>query len=119
MPNYVIKTAKNRDCYVIWSENVGSPTFIGTRADAGRRLKAWGEWGDGSKLDRADRYGSSARQGADYGWDDKGWAVSDTDLPAGAGDRWLPRENLEAFARALDTGHKDVALALTRPVEER
>lgn len=119
MPSYVVKPARDRDCYVIWSEIVDAPTHIGTRTETEAVLKQRGDWDDGGRLDRADRNGSSAlwpEPGKPiYGWDDDGFMVANTfpDHPF----RWLPRANLEPFVRAVDEDRLDEALTLTEPCE--
>lgn len=102
MPSYVVKPRRGEDLYVVWSEVVDAPTFVGTRAETERHLAAWGETGDGRRLDRADETGTSAMHkdvGEGYvqpgSWGDNGFIY----LQEG----FLPRDGLFEFAQRFQT----------------
>lgn len=115
----VVKTAWDRNCYVLWSGIAEGPIFIGTREEMRRVLLREGGSAD-ERLDRADTEGTSLRRdhltgpgGPSYGWGDEGWLVQQGSAP----HRWLPRENLEAFTRAYLEGRRADAMALTKDIE--
>jgi hypothetical protein len=62
---------------------------------------------------RAEQTGSS-RHGGVGGFADEGLLVQD----AGAGQRWLPRERLGAYLRALEADDRERLLLLSQPPEE-
>ena len=63
MGSCVIKAAKDRDLYCVWSSIVEAPTYIGTREEMRRHLGPGGE----ERLSRADQFGTSA-----LGWSSPG-----------------------------------------------
>jgi hypothetical protein len=109
MPRYLIKPDPGRDLYVEWSTIVDAPIGHGTRAE-------WlGEGADPTRLDRADRTGTSAYRPLDIGaWDDEELMVAE---PLGC-QRILPRDHLIAYAQALYRRRVDDAYAMTRAIEE-
>lgn len=77
MPSYILKTARDSDEYVWWSDIVEAPLAIGTRnhitnamVRTGRKAEEWAC----DRFERADETGTSALwPSADdpaYGWDD-------------------------------------------------
>lgn len=95
----VIKPDPDGDFYVGWAADTGSPVIAGSREE----LLA--EGCPASRLRRADAYGTSMpAPELGCGWDDEG-------LGAGQ-DRWLPREHLAAYARAVLAGRQDDIRAL-------
>lgn len=109
MPNHVIKPERDRDLYIGWSTIVGGPTWLATRDEA------IADGVDPTRLDRADRTGTSAFKPVDDGaWDDDTLMAAE---PLGC-QRLLPREHLAAYALALYEERIGDAFALTMPIED-
>lgn len=121
----VIKVAPDRDCYVIWSEADDAPKAIGAGAEIERYLRETGQWGNSQRLERANVHGSSDKYVIDglgtpmYGWRHLGLVVRDyRSGEAPTPERWLPRENLEGYTRALFSDDVTMMLALTEPFDD-
>lgn len=99
----LIKAAPDRDLYVGWSNNVEAPTGIWTRAEA----LAYGF--PPSRLDRADKNGSSAIGYNDGHWDDEGFIAEQRG--------WLRRDRLGDYAQAYAREDYDAAWDLLEPFE--
>lgn len=114
MGRVVLKTAPDRDQYVIWSSVVdGVVIGPGTREQVARHLLTEGRtrWTADEVeniLARTDERGSSDRM-IRFGW----WDDDPLDTGPG-GDGWyqLPRERLAAYADALAAGDERAARAL-------
>src|SRR2546421_449164 len=106
----VVKAAKDRDLYLIWSSIVDNAIWVGTRAELLDYL--WREHrmahpdctpNAGSapedRVARADRTGSSMIAPAVYGWDDEALTVMEGSPP----DGWyqIRRDRLVEYAEAL------------------
>lgn len=106
----IIKPVADVDEYVVWSNIVEAPLFVGDRAAVLRHLGPGGGEGDstGERLERADRDGTSSRIGdgcfGDYMiFEQRGYI----DCP-----------KLGELARLLVAGRRDEALDLCRPFED-
>lgn len=99
----IIKAAPDRDLYVGWSNNVEAPTGIWTRAEA----IAYGF--PPSRLDRADKNGSSATGYNDGHWDDEGFIAEQRG--------WLRRDRLGDYAQAYAREDYNAAWDLLEPFE--
>ncbi len=95
MPSVVIKPARDRDEYVVWSTVTESPHGFGDRAQAADLLR-WGVRGDPEEpepvLARVDTVGTSDFTG--WGaWDDDGFIFKQVG--------WLPRPRVFEAARRM------------------
>lgn len=103
MGSQIIKVSRDVDLYMEWSSIVESPTYIGRRADLAAYLAEPVATWEGTctpstelveqRLERADRLGSSGRSPFGCRWDDHGEIYEQRG--------WLPRANMETFARLL------------------
>lgn len=96
MPRYIVKTNKDEDFYVVWSEIVDSPLYWGTRD----QLVAQYDLADPERFERADKAGTSSFNPAFGGWDDSGFIYEQIG--------WLPRHNLKALCLWLEDHGEDI-----------
>ena len=120
MPHLILKPQRDVDFYVDWSTITDTVVASGTRAELSAAMvthRTLCAGSDPSRFDRADRTGSSA-DGAWVGY--LGWDSPATLIASHPFDeqRLLPRENLRAFADALNADDVPAALALTSPIED-
>lgn len=111
MPHFIVKADPNEDWYVEWTTITDGPYAIGTRADF---LEERPDWED--RLDRADKYGTSALVGGAepwFGWEDKEFMVAE---PLGE-QRDLPRKHLKEYSEFIIDDNISAAFALTTPLE--
>ena len=130
MGDVIIKAAKDRDLYLIWSTVVDGPVAVYPSVED-LREHLWKEYrrqhphcvpqpgyGPNARITRADVYGSSAApddNGA-YGWDEESWGIDGYGIPDG---RWdLPRANLVAYVEAVLQNDMDAAAKQLRPYIE-
>jgi hypothetical protein len=112
----IVKAAKGRDLYLIWSSVVENAIWVGDRTGLLEHLH-----GDGQpqypgipsaedRIVRADETGSSAVAPPAYGWDDKYLRV----MEGSPSDGWyhIRRDRLPAYAEALLRGDDAAAVAL-------
>lgn len=108
MPEFLIKPMRRRDEYVLWSTVVDAPTGHGNRASILAELdQRWRQehphddpkpgLAPADRLDRADRSGTSARDGS-YGWNDTHLIYQGRGL--------LARRDLYRAAELLAKGHE-------------
>lgn len=93
----IVKCQPDRDLYVEWSEVCDDVSFVGTRQE----FEGFGV--PAHRLDRADKSGSSGlghREGT-YGWKDAGFLLRSSAPSHEMEFRWLPRQNLTAYAELL------------------
>jgi len=100
----LIKAAPDRDLYVGWSNIVEAPTGVWTRAEA----IAYGF--PPSRLDRADKNGSSSRVRGYGQWDDEGFIAEQRG--------WLRRDRLGDYALAYARDDLNAAFDLLEPFED-
>ena len=99
----IIKAAPDRDLYIGWSNVVEAPTGIWTRAEA----EAYGF--PRSRLDRADRNGTSSMVPGSGQWDDIGFIAEQRG--------WLRRDRIGDYAQAYAREDYDAAWDLLEPFE--
>lgn len=99
----IVKAAPDRDLYVGWSNVVEAPTGMWTRAEA----LAYGF--PRSRLDRADRTGTSSMVPGSGQWDDIGFIAEQRG--------WLQRDRIADYAQALFAGDENAAWDLLEPFE--
>lgn len=99
----LIKAAPDRDLYVGWSNVVKAPTGIWTRTEA----LNYGF--PRSRLDRADKNGSSATGFNDGHWDDEGFIAEQRG--------WLRRDRIGDYAQAYARDDMNAAWDLLEPFE--
>jgi hypothetical protein len=118
MPSYILKCARDSDLYVLWSTIAANVTDIGTREEL---VSDYGA----DRVERADRTGTSckgfAAEGDGYyfgAWTDEGFILHNMETQPGF--RYLPRENLKDYARALLDGDYKRAESepITRPLDD-
>lgn len=100
----LIKAAPDRDLYVGWSNIVEAPTGVWTRAEA----IAYGF--PPSRLNRADKNGSSSRVRGYGQWDDEGFIAEQRG--------WLRRDRLGDYALAYARDDLNAAFDLLEPFED-
>ena len=100
----IIKAAPDRDLYIGWSNVVEAPTGIWTRAEA----LAYGF--PPSRLDRADRNGTSSLVPGSGQWDDHGFIAEQRG--------WLQRDRIADYAQAYARGDMKAAWDLLEPFED-
>lgn len=107
MGQFILKTERDEDRYVVWSTVVDGPvTGPFVRADAIEVQVELGAWDDfAAALDRADETGTSTRVPGYGQWDDTGlicrWDYSgDEEVPA----FWIPRDRLGDWLRGHYVG---------------
>lgn len=98
----IVKPDRDRDLYVGWSNVCEMPAGAWTRAEA----LAYGF--PPSRLDRADKTGTSSH-GGDGSWDDAGFVAEQRG--------WLKRERLGDYAVAYLHGDREAAYALLEPFD--
>lgn len=99
----LVKAAPDRDLYIGWSNVVEAPTGIWTRAEA----EAYGF--PPSRLDRADRTGTSSMVPGSGQWDDIGFIAEQRG--------WLRRDRIADYAQALLADNENAAWDLLEPFE--
>lgn len=130
MPSYVIKAARDRDLYAIWSTVVDHVTFVSTRAEVLAILVQEDCCQNPhhhpdplhtpeSRMQRADETGTSALWRVEghpvvYSWDDESLIVQ----ILGVGYRTLPRAYLAAYLTFVASSNHDDACALTVPLDD-
>lgn len=115
MPRFIVKPDPAEDFYVYWSTIVDEVIACGSRAELADWLTEYGgayQVPHSVRFGRADRTGSSSLHGW-YGWD-----VEEFSLGQYSERRYVRRENLAAYARALMSGGEDAAIVHTAPVSE-
>lgn len=100
----IVKAAPDRDLYIGWSNVVEAPTGMWTRAEA----LAYGF--PRSRLDRADRTGTSSMVPGSGQWDDIGFVAEQRG--------WLRRDRIADYAQALFAGDENAAWDLLEPFED-
>lgn len=119
MGTIVIKPDPDLDFYVGWSTIVEAPTWFGSRTDALRYIAEDHRRSDGpadppgQRLARADKYGSSVKPEADYGfgyWDDDGFIYEQRGI--------LPRKHLVEACRRLGRNDEAGVWDLLEPFED-
>jgi len=100
----LVKAAPDRDLYIGWSNNVEAPTGIWTRAEA----LNYGF--PRSRLDRADRNGTSSMVPGSGQWDDDGFIAEQRG--------WLRRDRLADYAQAYAREDYEAAWDLLEPFED-
>lgn len=98
----LVKPARDRDLYVGWSNTCEMPAGAWTRDEA----LAYGF--PPSRLDRADKQGTSSQIG-DGGWDDSGFVAEQRG--------WLRRDRLGDYALLWLDGKEDSAFDLLEPFD--
>ena len=99
----LVKTAPDKDQYVLWSTACDMPGGVFSRETAR-------EYGfPQSKVDHADEHGSSSRIG-DGAWDDKGWVAEQRG--------WLRRDLIGDYAVEYLYGDREAAFALLEPFDD-
>lgn len=99
----LVKAAPDKDLYVQWSTVCDMPGGVFSRETAL-------EYGfPRSKVDHADKHGSSSRIG-DGAWDDKGWVAEQRG--------WLRRDRIGDYAIEYLTGDREAAYALLEPFDD-
>lgn len=99
----IVKAAPDRDLYVGWSGICDMPAGAWTRAEAI-------EYGfPPSRLDRADKNGSSDMSHGDGHWDDAGWVAEQRG--------WLKRDRIGDYALLYIGGNTSAAFDLLEPFE--
>lgn len=99
----IVKPERDRDLYIGWSNIAEGPTGLWTRAEAL-------EYGfPRSRLDRADKNGSSDLSCGDGHWDDEGFIAEQRG--------WLRRGRLAEYARLYFAGRLEAAFDLLEPFE--
>jgi hypothetical protein len=104
----LLQAAPAEDLYGEFSTLSEGFVAVGTRS----RLRPLTRHSTGAWL-RAEQTGSS-RPGGEGGFADEGLLVQD----AGQGQRWLPRQRLGAYLRALQAEDAERLLLLSQPLEE-
>lgn len=99
----LMKAAPDQDLYIGWSNVVEAPTGMWTRAEA----LAYGF--PRSRLDRADRTGTSSMVPGSGQWDDIGFVAEQRG--------WLRRDRIADYAQALFAGDNEAAWDLLEPFE--
>lgn len=99
----IVKAAPDRDLYVGWSNICEMPAGVWSRETA----LAYGF--PPSRLDRADKNGSSDLSCGDGHWDDKGFVAEQRG--------WLKRDLLGDYAVEYLHGNRQAAYALLEPFE--
>lgn len=99
----LVKAAPDKDQYIGWSNVVEAPTGVWSRETA----LAYGF--PRSRLDRADKNGSSDLSCGDGHWDDKGFIAEQRG--------WLRRDRLGDYAIEYLLGDRQAAYALLEPFE--
>lgn len=99
----IVKSARDKDQYVGWSNDCEMPAGVWSRETA----LAYGF--PPSRLDRADAAGSSSHIG-DGGWDDRGFIAEQRG--------WLRRELLGDYAIEYLLGDREAAYALLEPFDD-
>lgn len=100
----IVRTAHDRDQYMVWSSIAGRPTFVGSRADL---LNLAGQFERdvlAERLDRAAATGTSFTNG-DGGWDSHGFLYQT--------QGWILRCDFPALADAFAAGRGDVSDLIT------
>lgn len=106
MPKYLVKTNRDEDFYVYWSEITDSPYFWGTRDE----VSVYDEIND-ERIERADKTGTSAFDSRFGGWNDEGWVYEQIG--------WLPRQNLKSLCLWLDEHGEDTDVSqFLEPLED-
>ncbi|KAF2774664.1 hypothetical protein [Streptomyces sp. OM5714] len=100
----IVKSARDKDQYVGWSNVAEGPTGVWSRETA----LAYGF--PASRLDRADENGSSDLSCGDGHWDDKGFVAEQRG--------WLHRDRLGDYAVEYLHGDRQAAYALLEPFED-
>lgn len=99
----LVKATPDEDLYVQWSTVCDMPGGVFSRETAL-------EYGfPRSKVDHADKHGSSSRIG-DGAWDDKGWVAEQRG--------WLRRDRIGDYAVEYLHGDREAAYALLEPFDE-
>lgn len=121
MGQAIVKAAKDRDLYLIWSSVVDAPVWVGDRAELLEHL--WDEYrrehpnstpnpgyGPEDRIARADRTGTSMIDPPVYGWDDDAIIV----MEGSPDDGWyhIRRDRLADYAEALLRDDDAAATAL-------
>jgi hypothetical protein len=99
----IVKASPIRDLYIGWSSIVEAPTGMWTRAEA----LAYGF--PRSRLDRADRTGTSSMVPGSGQWDDTGFIAEQRG--------WLRRDRIADYAQALFADDENAAWDLLEPFE--
>jgi len=99
----LVKAAPDKDLYVQWSTVCDMPGGVFSRESA----LAYGF--PPSRLDHADKHGSSSRLG-DGAWDDKGWVAEQRG--------WLRRDRIGEYAVEYLHGDREAAYALLEPFDD-
>jgi len=119
MGRIVIKPDRDEDFYVGWSTIVEAPIWFGSRADALKCIIQDHRESGGpadppeERLARADRYGSSIKPEANYGfgyWDDDGFIYEQRGV--------LPRKYLIEACRLLAADDDPGVWDLLEPFED-
>jgi len=100
----IVKAAPDRDLYIGWSNVVEAPTGMWTRAEA----LAYGF--PRSRLDRADRTGTSSMVPGSGQWDDHGFIAEQRG--------WLRRDRIADYAQALAADNNEAAWDLLEPFDD-
>jgi hypothetical protein len=121
MGKYVIKAARDKECYAIWSTSVGSVLHIFmTREETLEFLHeeaifeySMGTFAPLSRLERADLYGCSAMAPGSFHWDHKYILFGEDSPPREPGFYWmLPRSRFYDYCQLRHIGADEEALQL-------
>lgn len=119
MGHQLIKTARDRDQYLLWSSVTDSWLLLGTRAEMLEELptvRGWDQENAELALDRADKHGTSAPLNLGCPWDDDYLAVGEC-APRGGSYR-IARDRLPTYADAILRGDGQAAQALLERYDE-
>jgi hypothetical protein len=114
MGQAIVKCARDRDLYLIWSSVVDAPVWVGNRAELAEYLRdehGRAGWAESERsMDRADEYGSSDRAIGFGRWGDEELRLREgapADRPGPDGYWFIRRDRLTAYAEALLAAGED------------
>lgn len=119
MPSYVLKPSRSEDFYVLWSDIVEAPLYMGDAADMRRILNRDRRCPEPccyqtlvlDRMRRADETGSSAMPELGFGnWSDPSLICEQQGL--------LPRELLADYVRAYIDEGSEAAFAFLQPFDD-
>lgn len=116
MGQAIVKCARDRDLYLIWSSIVDNAIWVfDNREELVKHLVDEGYSSPGASVRRADENGSSDRAIRFAWWDDDELQVMEgaPPCPDGPDGYWsIRREHLTAYAEAILAAEDDAALAV-------
>ena len=114
MGQAIVKAARDRDLYLIWSSEIDNAIWVGLRDGLIEHLRATERQEPGrtaeERVARADRRGTSMLDCDWYGWDHEALTVGEGSPP----DGWyhIRRDRLVEYAGALLADDEAAAVAL-------